>query len=95
MKKLSLILLLLSAGCVGIDGLICSEPSEYERNTAQSYYDSFGVYRARLSETQALKLFGCNYYKTSDYIYYYEPYFGKKKYILVRYNKVITYAEEK
>lgn len=92
MKKLSLILLLLSSACVGIDGMVCNEPTEYDRNTAQSYYESFGVYRARLSDLEIKKLFGCNFHYTTDYIYYYDSFWGRK-YILVRYNKAVTYAD--
>ncbi len=93
MKKIYLILFLLSTGCFSVDGLVCSEPSEYTVNTAQSYYNSFGVYRESISKEKAKKLFGCNYFPTTDYIYSYTPFFGKKKYILVRYNKAVTYAE--
>lgn len=95
MKKLFLLLLLTSSACVGINGLVCVDPSEYERNSAQSYYDSFGANLERISDEKAKELFGCNYFKTTDYIYSYKPYFGKKKFILVRDNKAVTYAEEK
>ena len=94
MKKLSLILLLLSSSCANINGISCSAPSEYDQNIAQSYYESFGNSRERMSEEKARKLFGCNYRKYTDSIYSYKTLWGKK-FILVRYDKAVTYVEEK
>ncbi len=94
MKKLSLILLLLTSACYEINGNYCAQPSEYDRSTAQSYYESFGSSRERMSDEKAKKLFGCNFHKTTDYIYSFSTLWGKK-FILVRYDNAVTYAEEK
>jgi hypothetical protein len=92
MKKFVLILFFFITSCYSINGTRCNTPSEYDQNLAQNYYDSFGVFRAHLTEEKARKLFGCNFHKTTDYIYSYSTLWGKK-FILVRYGKVITWAE--
>lgn len=89
---ISLLLLFLSS-CVDVNGEYCSDPGEYNKNTAQSYYDSFGVYKVRMTPEEARKMFGCNY-RRGDSIYSYSTFWGKK-YILVRYGKAVTYIEEK
>ncbi len=92
MKVGFLMLLLLLPSCVDINGKYCADPSEYVKNEAQSYYNSFGVYKTSMSAEKAQKLFGCNY-RSGDAIYVYSALWGKK-FILVRYNRAITYAEE-
>jgi hypothetical protein len=91
--RLYLVLFFLLSSCYSIDGRFCSTPSEYTRSQAEDYYNSFGVFRERLSDAKAKKLFGCNFNKTTDYIYSYKTFWGKKL-ILVRYGKAVTWAED-
>ena len=95
MKKFFLLVIfLISTSCINLGRMGClSETSNYDRNTAQSYYESFGVamvnnqtfYRVR-------KLFNCEY-RGGDLIYSYKTLWGTK-YILVRRGLAVTYAEE-
>ncbi len=78
--------------CNNVDGFYWSSPSEYDRNSAQSYYNSFGTSKAYISKDKAKSLFGCNY-RWTDVVYVYSTLFGKK-YILVRHGEVITYADD-
>lgn len=94
MKKLSPFIFLLCVACVGFDNFGCMAPSEYDRNTAQGYYDTFGT--SLVSSTkhnQIRKKFGC-YYRAGDKIYAYST-FWDNKYILVRHGSAITYVEGK
>ncbi len=92
MNAIFLILLFLLTSCFDINGRYCADPSEYNKSEAKFYYDSFGVYKTSMSVEKAKKLFGCNY-RNGDAIYVYSALWGKK-FILVRYNLAITYAEE-
>ncbi|MBM3580332.1 MAG: hypothetical protein FJX34_06145 [Alphaproteobacteria bacterium] len=93
MKKIFFLLPLLLSSCVGFDRMTCMRPSEYDVNTAQSYYDSFGAVLVSNQEHERLrKKFICNY-RAGDQIYIYQTFFNKK-YILVRYGQAITYIEE-
>ncbi len=83
----------LVSACYSIDGYDCSPISEYTRNQAESYYNSFGVFKERMSEAKAKKLFGCHFNKKTDSIYYYKTLWDKKL-ILVRYGKAVTWAED-
>jgi hypothetical protein len=70
-------------------------PSEYEKNMAQSYYDSFSS--GRVIDTKLrqrlMKKFVC-YYRAGDQFYAYST-FLDTKYILVRRLEAITYIEER
>lgn len=73
--------------------MACMRPSEYDVNTAQSYYKSFGAVLVSNQEHERLrKKFICDY-RAGDLIYVYSTFFDKK-YILVRYGQAITYLEE-
>ena len=94
MKKLFLLLLLIVSSCAGFDHFGCMHPSEYDRNTAQSYYDAFGTYKVRNDfHNKVRKKFSC-YYRAGDKIYAYNTFWGTK-YILVRHGHAITYVEGK
>lgn len=93
-KFLLLPLLLLIPSCIDSEGFGCAYPSYYSRTTAQSYYDTFGTVLADdAEEKEAIPLFGCHYHK-GDRVYVYKTFWGKK-YILVRYGRVITFEEKK
>jgi len=93
MKIKPIFIALLLSSCVDINGQYCSSPSEYDKNTAQSYYNSFGVYKAEISDDEARKLFGCNY-RSGDSIYTYSTFWGKKL-ILVHKKQAVTYVDVK
>ncbi len=91
---LLLLFLLLNVSCVGFENFGCMSPSEYERNTAQSYYDTFGT--SVVSDkvhNRVKKKFSCQY-RSGDKIYAYET-FWDTKYILVRHGAAVTYVEGK
>jgi hypothetical protein len=92
MRKIPVLLLLLLSACV-FDHVSCISVSEFDRNTAKSYYPSWG---ATLVEKETYnrvkKKFSCNY-RPSDYIYSYKT-FLDTKYILVRDGEAVTYIEE-
>jgi hypothetical protein len=95
MKKILPFLLLILASCRSFGGMSCISPSLYDRNMAQSYYDSFSSYRADAETTERLrkiKEFQCEY-RFGDRFYVYKT-FIDTKYILVRYGTAITYIEE-
>lgn len=94
MKKIFLILFFLTTSCANFIGNYCPQISEYDQNLAQNYYQSFGVFRSHLTNEKAKKLFGCHFRKTTDYIYSYNTFWGKK-FILVRNEKAITWSEDK
>lgn len=96
MKKYLLIAaILVTVSCANIYGKYCADPSEYDRNLAQSYYDSFGTWKIidNAEKERLAKLFGCNY-RRGDAVYSYSTFWGKK-YILVRYGRAVTYIDEK
>ena len=104
MKKLLLIVIVLSlSSCsmVSPTGMFlrsggdggCNNISQYNRETAESYYNTFGTYQAKISDKEATKLFECNY-EWGDRVYVYSTFWGKK-YILVRSGKAVTYVDEK
>ncbi len=90
MKKLPILFLFLASSCTGMS---CIPPSEYEKNLAQSYYDSFS---ARLVDVKTherlMRKFACEY-RAGDDIYSYKT-FLDMKYILVRNREAISYVEE-
>ncbi len=93
-QQLLFIILLLSSSCVSDGNGICWSPSDYEKNTAQEYYDTFGT--SRVSDAvhnKMRKKFTCHY-RAGDSIYAYKT-FWDTKYILVRKGKAITYVEGK
>lgn len=94
MKKIFALffLLIFSASCVNIDGTQCSTPSEYNRNLAASYYNSFGTYKTKLTPEKAKRLFGCNY-RQGDAIFSYNTFY-KTKFILVRYGEALAFADD-
>ncbi len=92
MKKLLLTAFLFISSCVGMNGFGCLGPSDYDRNTAQEYYDTIGT--SLVSDAlhnKVRKKFSC-YYRAGDKIYAYKTLWGVK-YILVRYGQAITYVE--
>ncbi|MBU6140162.1 MAG: hypothetical protein KGP29_01210 [Proteobacteria bacterium] len=90
MKKLLILTLLSISSCMGMS---CIPPSEYEKNTAQSYYDSFSATLVDVKKHEFLrKKFSCHYLPGDD-IYSYKTFFGTK-YILVRNREAITYLEQ-
>lgn len=92
MKKFLLAVLLLCSSCVG--EMACLSPSEYDRNTAQEYYDTLGTYRvSEAVHNKVRKKFSC-YYHAGDEIYAYKT-FWDTKYVLVRRDKAVTYVEGK
>lgn len=93
MKKFSLIFLLFISSC-SLGGMSCIWPSEYDKNVAQSYYESFSSYRVDVQTHERLrKKFTC-YYRAGDEIYAYSTFLGTK-YILVRGQEAITYIDDK
>lgn len=95
MKKyfLPLILLILSA-CSAVGGFGCMAPSDYDKNTAESYYHTLGTKKvSNRLHNQIRKSFGC-YYRGGDDIYAYQSFWGVK-YILVRDDEPITYIDGK
>jgi hypothetical protein len=94
-KKILLTLLFLVSSCA-FNGMSCIPPSEYYRNEAQSYYDSFSSYKIFDKEVikrlRSNKDFNCAY-RIGDEVYAYQT-FLNTKYIVVRNRKAITYIEE-
>jgi hypothetical protein len=76
----------------GFFGHVCA-PTESEKNTAQSYYDSFGTMQADITEKEARQAFGACY-KNWDKVYSYNTFWGEKL-ILVRYGEAVTFVERK
>lgn len=92
MKKLPLCFLFFLFSC-SFGGMSCIAPSEYDKNAAQSYYDSFSSYLVDIRTHERLrKKFAC-YYRAGDDIYAYNTFLGTK-YILVRRREAITYIDE-
>lgn len=95
MKRIVLVFFLLLGSC-SFSGMSCIPPSEYYKNQAQSYYDSFSSYRVidpqLHSRLRKIEEFKC-YYRAGDQFYAYKTFFDTK-YILVRYGTAITYIEE-
>lgn len=78
--------------CAGFENFGCMQPSEYDRNTAQSYYNTFGTYKVSNEVNNKIrKKFSC-YYRAGDKIYAYDTFWGTK-YILVRYGHAVTYID--
>lgn len=95
MKKNLLILLFIASSCRVSGGMSCISTSEYTRNMAQSYYDSFSSYlvdKKTRDRLMKIKEFQCEY-RFGDKFYAYKT-FLDTKYILVRYGVAITYIEE-
>jgi hypothetical protein len=94
--KFWVLIFLFTASCglekQGFFGNVCS-PTEKERMTAQSYYDSFGTMQADISEKEARQAFGACY-KNWDKVYSYNTFWGEKL-ILVRYGEAVTFVERK
>lgn len=93
MKKFIFAVFLLCTSCEGID-FSCSSPSEYNKNTAQSYYDTFGT--SLVSDAvhnKIRKKFACQY-RAGDKIYAYTT-FWSTYYVLVRYGEAVMYVEGK
>ncbi len=94
MKKFILTIFLLSAACADMKYFGCSEPSEYTKNTAQSYYDTIGT--SLVSDAlhnKIRKKFECEY-RAGDKIYAYNT-FWNTYYVLVRNGEAVTYVEGK
>lgn len=92
MKKFILAAFLLISSCTGFEGFGCLAPSDYDKNTAQSYYDTFGTSLVSdATHNKVRKKFTC-YYRGGDKIYAYKT-FWDTKYILVRRGEVITYVD--
>ena len=90
MKKFLIFFLFLASSCVGMS---CIPPSEYDKNRAQSYYDSFSATLVDVKTHERIrKKFACEY-RPGDDIYAYKT-FLDTKYILVRYRQAISYIEE-
>ena len=66
--------------------------SEWKKNEAQSMYNDFGTTVAEMPQDKAARIFG-NCYHRGDDIYSYNTLWSKK-YILVRYDRAVTYIEE-
>lgn len=94
MKKFLFALFVFCASCEGMENLGCSMISDYDRNTAQSYYDTFGTYKvSNENHNKIRKKFAC-YYRVGDEIYAY-PTFWDTKYLLVRRGYAVTYVDGK
>jgi hypothetical protein len=92
MKKFLLAVFLLFSACEGMENFGCLNPSEYDKNTAQSYYDTFGTMKVSTTvHNKVRKKFAC-YYRSGDKIYAYDTLWGTK-YILVRRGVAVTYVE--
>ena len=92
MKKFFLAIFLFCSSCAGIGGFDCFSPSEYDKNTAQSYYETFGTSMvSSVTHNKVKKKFGCHY-RAGDKIYAYQTFWGVK-YILVRHGHAVTYVE--
>ena len=93
MKKFIFVFFLLCTSCEGTD-FSCSSPSEYNKNTAQSYYDTFGTSLVSDAEHNKIrKKFACQY-RAGDKIYAYTT-FWSTYYVLVRYGEAVMYVEGK
>ncbi len=76
----------------GLFGSVCYV-TDAKKNTAQSYYNSFGTLQTSVSEVEAKKLFGpC--YKRNDKFFSYKTLWGEKL-VLVRWGEAVTFAERK
>ncbi len=88
-------ILLLSTSCLNSAAMSCfGGPSEYDRSTAQSYYDTWGTSLvSNVTHRKIAKMLPCEY-RAGDQIYAYKTLWDTK-YLLVRRGKAITYVEGK
>jgi hypothetical protein len=97
MRKFSQILaLLILASCYDGSGVsnCFSWASDYDKATAQSYYETIGTSLVSDKTFNRIKpKFKCEY-RTGDKIYSYST-FWDTKYILVRHGQAVTYVEGK
>jgi len=92
MNKLAILLFFFCISCVDLNQFGCLAPSDYDKSTAQSYYDTIGTSLVSdATHNKVRKKFPC-YYRAGDKIYAYHTFWGVK-YILVRHGEAITYVE--
>lgn len=90
MKKISLLLICLFLTSCYINGYC--DVSEWKQREAQSMYNDFGTSIAEMDRGKMEKIFGACY-RVGDQVYSYNTLWNKK-YILVRYDKAVTYIED-
>ena len=71
----------------------CQQPPQYVVDEAQEYYNDWTTAKVdKLPKEKVRRMFGC-LYQRGDEIFLHKTFF-RKKYILVRYGKAVTFYSE-